>query len=383
MPTTLRDKAAICGIGQIPFTTNSGMTEIEMLLRASAEAIEDAGLKRGDIDGVIALSANTTAEEYISNLGLKNVRFSSSILRFDALNIISLMHAAMAVATGQARYVLVAQGRNFSSERGTTLGRHEGGVPQMRKAREFNFIYGESTSLIHHALAMREHMDHYGTTERSLAKIVVNQRRHASLNPNALIRKPMTEAQYFKQPYLAEPLRVPDHYIYADGGSAWVVGLASEARNAKKRPVFISGVAMTFPDYAYSYSGLLQDTGESQSARAVRNAYKMAGVTIKDMDFAQLYDSFPMLVILQIPSTGICTAKEVAQWLESTSMAFDGGGLPVNTHGGHIAQGMASGHSHVVEAVLQLRGEATNRQVKNAEIGLVVAVDGAAVVLRR
>jgi acetyl-CoA acetyltransferase len=383
MVTSLRDQAAIVGIDDLPYTTQSGMTELELMLRAAMGALADAGLERGDLDGVMGLSPNVTAEDYVANLGLRNIRYSASVLRFDAPCLIAMQTAAMAIATGQARYVLIAMGRNFASERHITLARHQGATPQMRKAAEFNYVYGDTTSLINHALQMRAHMDTYGTTEAHLAQVIVNQYRHAALNPNALVREPVTREWYFGQPYLAEPLRRPDNYLYADSAGAFIVGPAERAGDGKARPVYLSGVAMTFSDYPYAYSSLIGDRGESPLARAARRALEMAGVALGDLDFAQLYDSLTPLVIFQLGNLGVCPPEEIAGYLDSVSLAFDGGGLPVNTHGGHLAQGMAQGQSHVLEAVRQLRGEAVNRQVPDAEVGIVTVPEGAVAVLRR
>jgi acetyl-CoA acetyltransferase len=383
MVISLRDQAAIVGIGDLPYTTRSGLTGLELMLRAARAAMADAGLERGDLDGIMGLSPNVTAEDYVANQGLRNIRYSASVLRFDSPRLIALQTAAMAIATGQARYVLVAMGRDFASDRHITLARHQGATPQMRKAAEFNYVYGDTTSLINHALRMRLHMDAYGTTEAHLAKVIVNQYRHAALNPNALVHEPVTHDWYFAQPYLAEPLRRPDNYLYADSAGAFIVGPAERARDGKARPVYVSGVAMTFSNYPYAYSSLIGDRGENPLARGARAALGMAGVTLKDLDFAQLYDSLTPLVIFQLGNLGLCPPEEIAGYLDSVSLAFGGGGLPVNTHGGHLAQGMAQGQSHDLEAVRQLHGEAVNRQVPDAEIGIVTATEGAAAVLRR
>lgn len=377
----LRDQTAIIGIGDQPFTTNSGHTELEMMLRASLRAIEDAGLQRGQIDGIIGLSPSVTAEEYVANLGLKNIRFSVSVLRFDAACLIALQAASMAIVTDQARYVLIAMGRNFATDRHITYARHQGASPQMRKAAEFNYVYGETTSLIHSAMGMRRQMDEFGLREDHLAQVIVNQYRHASLNPNALIRRPITKEAYFAAPYAAEPLRTLDNYLYADSAGAFIVGPAtgSEAHP----PVYVSGIAMTFSDYPYAYSDLLVDREASPAARAAAHAFQMAGATAADMDFAQLYDSLTPIVFGQLSALGFCAAEGVADYLDRTSLAFDGGGLPVNTHGGHLAQGMAQGQSHVLEAVRQLRGQAEGRQIAGARMGVVAVPEGAVAVLRR
>jgi acetyl-CoA acetyltransferase len=211
-------------------------------------------------------------------------------------------------------------------------------------------------------------------------------RKHAQLNPNALMReRPMTMEDYLAAPMIADPYRLFDCSLEADGAAAFVVTSAERARDLKSRPVYVMALAQGQPFPADDIA-TRDDVFHLGLTSATPKALAMAGIARGDVDFAEIYDPFTFQVIQQIEEMGFCKRGEGGGFVEGGRIEL-GGELPVNTHGGLLSEGHILGMNHFMEAVRQLRGEAGERQVENAEIGLVTGFgdfgDGSIVLLRR
>lgn len=227
------------------------------------------------------------------------------------------------------------------------------------------------------ALVMRRHMQDYGTTLDHLGKIAVTCRDHATLNPNAYLRKSLTIDEYKNSRLIADPIRLLDCVMPANGGKAFILASAERARRFPKPPVFLRGFGEwhnpTFGPRSQSDALLM---GVKESARI---AFEMAGVTHKEIDFLQLYDDYIVIVLMQIEDLGFCEKGDV-KFYDSTDFSFKGD-LPIQTSGGMVNCGQpstAGGMLHVIEAVRQLRGEGGARQVPHARKGLVTGLGGIA-----
>jgi acetyl-CoA acetyltransferase len=388
--TGLRDRACIVGVGHTAFTRGegSGKSALALQLEASLRALEDAGLRHRDIDGILPFPNLATAEELAANLGVENLRFATTLWMGGAAPVASLEVAAMAVASGSAEHVLIPAGWNgYSGRRARdTIAEQTSSIPGGAIARDFYLPYGLAAPPQWYALMARRHMHEFGTAPQQLGAVAVAMRKHAQMNPAAVMRgKSMTLEDYLKSPMITAPYRLFDCCLETDGGAAVVVTSAERAKDLGKRPVYVMGAASGRPYPADEITNR-RDIFKTGLTIAAPEAFAMAGVSTRDVDFAQIYDCFTFEVIQQLEETGFCARGEGGPFVEGGRIEL-GGELPVNTHGGLLSEAHALGTSHIVEAVRQLRGEAGERQVPDAEIGVVTGWgdfgDGSIAILRR
>ena len=386
----LKDSACIVGIGETAVCRKpgSGLSEMALQLKAIAAALDDAGLKAREIDGLMPFPNLGRAEAFAANLGCDNLRFAATLNLGGAAPVAALRVAAMAVATGSANYVLVPGGWNgFSGARTREIAATDiNSIPGAAIARDYYLPYGLSAPPQWYALMAQRHMHEYGTREEQLGAVALAMRKHAQLNPNALMRgKPMTMSDYLASPMITSPYRLLDCCLETDGAAAYIVTSTARARDLRQRPVSIMGAASGQP---YPADDIInrKDFHRIGLTNAAPEAFAMAGVTPADADFAQIYDCFTFEVLQQLEEVGFCRRGEGGSFVENGGIEL-GGRLPVNTHGGLLSQAHLLGIGHVVEAVRQLRGEAGERQVKDAQLGVVTGWgdfgDGSVAILRR
>lgn len=386
---SLRDQTAIVGIGQTPFTRGTDLTTLGLHLEAAHEAIADAGLTPADIDGVMPNElAGTIAEDFILELGLPNLAFSSTIRTGGASFVSAIQSAALAVAAGVATNVLLVAGRRgYSAQRVSKTS--EGAIaphPVMRQIDEFERPFGNTVAAQWFAQAARRHMHEYGTTSEDFGHIAVAVRGHANLNPRALMHeKTMTLEQHQASPFISDPLRLFDCSLESDGATALVITSAERAKDAPKAGVPILGVGEGHGDPPTSITQKRDLTRIEGLERAAERAYAMAGLGPGEIDCAQIYDGFTWIVLASLEACGFCAPGEGGGFVRDGRIAL-GGALPVNTSGGLLSEGHCSGANLVSEAVRQLRREVEPaRQVPDCERVLVTGEgdfhEGAALIL--
>lgn len=381
---SLKEKAAITGVGETAYSRASGKSVIALQLEASLKAIEDAGLSPRDIDGVIPYSNSpVVAEDFITNFGIEDLRFSASTPLGGASCVAAVQCAALAISAGLCRHVLIPIGRNGAS--GGRIGARVHQMPQFKLVGEYEMPIGAIAPAQLYAPMARRHMELYGTTSRQLGEIAVSTRHNAILNGNAIMTKPLSLEDHQASRMISDPLRLNDCSLESDGGAAIVVSAAEYAKDLNKPAVYVMSVAEGHPD---SPSVITQrpDMTRLGIAKAAPKAFKMAGVMHDDIDVAEIYDCFTYIVLCQLEDMGFCKKGEGGPFVAGGAIRLDGR-LPVNTHGGLLSQSHMVGMNHVVELVRQLRGEAGKAQVKDARIGLVTGYgdmgDGSIAILRR
>ena len=368
---TLRNKVALVGVGESDIGKVPTMSGLGLNAQAARRALDDAGLKVGDIDGV--LTAYSFTEPYFmlgtvlcEYLGLKP-RFNASMVVGGASPAVMLKHAAEAIATGQADTVLVCAGEN----RATGQSRDQAVAALMAVGHPyFERPYGPSIPGFY-AMISRRHMHEFGTTEEQLAAAAVTARYHASLHPNAHMRKPITVADVMASKPIADPLKMLDCCLLSDAGGAFIVTSAERARDMKVRPVWLAGIAEYHTHEHLMCAPSLTEFGAKESGEA---AYRMAGLGPQDVDVAELYDCFTVVPIIELEELGLCGRGEGGAYFADGRARIGGGAVPINTHGGmlsHAHAGAAGGLFGIVEAVRQLRGGLGPRQVEGAEVALV------------
>lgn len=367
---TLSGRAAVTGIGETDYTRGAGGRSVLVLqLHASLAAIADAGLRPAEIDGIvmpIGLGA-TVAEDFVTNLGIPDLRFSTTTPLGGAGAVAAVQCAAAAVAAGLCRHVLLPLGR--TGRTGSRIGARIHQMPQFRTVGEFEAPVGALAPAQYYAPMARRHMEVFGTTSRQLAEIAVTTRQHAILNGNATMTAPLTIEDHQASRMIADPLRLLDCSLESDGAAAVVVSAAEAARDLRQPRVLLTGLAEGHPD---SPSTITQrpDMTRLGLAKAAPRAFAMAGVTPADIHVAEIYDCFTYIVLCQLEDLGFCRKGEGGAFVEGGALGL-GGRLPVNTHGGLLSQSHMAGMNHVVELVRQLRGQAGRAQVAGAEVGLV------------
>jgi len=381
--TSLMDKCAVTGIGETAYTKNSGKSVVALQMEASLKAIADAGLRPSDIDGVIPYgSLEVVAEEFVTNLGIQDLRFSAVTPLGGASAVAAIQAAVSALVAGVANHVLIPIGRNGSS--GERIGARAAAMPQFRAIGEYEMPSGNIAPPQLYAHMARRHMEMYGTTSRQLAEIAVTVRSNAILNDNAVMQKPMTIEDHQNSRMISDPLRLFDCCLESDGGAAVIISRADAAKDLAQKPIYIMGVAEGHPD---SPSTITQrpDITTLGTAKAAPRAFGMAGVSHKDIDVAEIYDCFTYIVMCQLEDLGFCKKGEGGDFVSNGRIALDGE-LPINTHGGLLSQSHIIGMNHVCELVKQLRGTGGRAQVANANIGLVTGYgdmgDGAVAIMR-
>jgi acetyl-CoA acetyltransferase len=235
-----------------------------------------------------------------------------------------------------------------------------------------NPTYGLIGPMPYYAMLTRAHMLKYGTTSRQLGEVAVTLRKHACLNPAAQMRTPVTVEDHQNSRMIADPLHLLDCCLVSDAGRAIIVTSAVRARSLRQPPVYIMGFGQGFVISDLRARPDLTSTGAVPSGQ---RAFKMAGVTREDIDVLWLYDATTYTVIAQLEELGFCAPGEGGPFVENGRLSI-GGKLPTNTSGGMLSEVYVQGWTGIPEIVRQLRGDCGERQVRDAEIGLVTSEGG-------
>lgn len=367
-----RDRAAIVGVGATPYYKNSGTTTLTLAHRAIAAALADAGLSARDVDGLATHRINDSASAAVvgQTLGLADPTYFNDQFGGGSTSHSVIGQAAMAVATGQAEVVVCWRSLNARS------GRRMGGTGQAPPGgEEFQYLTPHSYAVPPQMFAMfaRAYMSEVGVTGDDLAEVAIAQRWYAARNPAAMLQAPLTLEEYRASPMIADPLRLYDCCLETDAGVAVVVTSAERARDLRQVPTLISAAAWGGGQNTYSNGPV--DLSRSSAGQLARRLWRQAGLGAGEVDVAELYDAFTPLVLMQLEDYGFCGRGEAAAFIREGNTRPTGA-LPVNTHGGHLSGGYAHGLNHVVEAVLQLRGLAQDRQVPDAQVALSTGQPG-------
>ena len=366
-------KTAIAGVGATAFGKLPGRSAWSLQTEAVRLAIEDAGLAKSDVDAL--LTAPPLAEPLLlhaellgGKLGLRTNYLSQKFIG-GATAVALVAEAAMAVEAGLCEVAVCLYGENAKTGMPMLFGRAQMGRGQ---APSDDIAYGLAGGPIMEARAAKRYMNEYGVTEEMLGSVAVSFRDHASRNPAATYRQPLTIEQYLENRYVSEPLRVLDCTIGAsDGAVAIVVTSSDRARDLAKPPAFVAGFGvaanlqgLSDPESYISYPG----------ARSSQTAYRMAGLEPEDVDVAQFYDCFTSTVLITIEDYGFCKRGDAGPFALEGNLGL-GGALPSNTSGGMLSEANLVGWNVLAEGVRQIRGSSTS-QVPDAEVCIVAGQGG-------
>lgn len=325
---------------------------------AFRNALEDAGISRDDIDGLIV--GPTIAYERTGEILGINPRWGGQA---DAM--LAVIEACMAIRSGMAEVVALVYGND---QRSAAI--QYGGPEAMGGNLFLSYVYhapwGFTSQGALYAMMFRRYMALTGCTEAQLGEVAVAQRLAASLNPHALMRKRITIEDYLDSRYICEPLHLFDYCLINDGGVVLIIAEAGRAkRMARKPPVLVHGVGrFDLNRGATSLEPRLLDFYRPAQRRCAEQVFDMAGVGPDDIDAVQIYDSFSCHVPFALEGYGYCRDGDAGRFMAEEGISLSGR-LPVNTGGGHLSESYMQGWAHQVEAVRQVRGECGGRQVQD------------------
>jgi acetyl-CoA C-acetyltransferase len=370
---TFSGSVAVAGVYEHPTRWAPDKTEHQIMAECAKGALDDAGLTIGDVDALFAAGMSMGAMGIVDlaeYLDLKpdfidgtNIGGSSFVAH--------VAHAAAAIHAGMCEVALVMYGSTAASN-ALAIGTGMGGGERRDPAASFSGPYG-MTTVGSYALVAQLHQQRFGTTSEQLAEIAVAMRHHASLNPVAKMRAPITVDDVLASRMISEPLHLLDCCIISDGGGAVVVTSAAKARDLPKRPVMILGCGEAVAHQEVGQAHLLTTAARQSGPKA----FGMAGVEHDDIDLCMIYDSFTITVLATLENLGFCKLGEGGPFVADGRIRL-GGALPVNPDGG----GLSSNHPGmrgiflVIEAARQLRGECGDRQVDGARLACVHGTGG-------
>lgn len=376
----LSGQAAIVGLSATEFSKNSGRTELRLAMEATLAALEDAGIDPKEVDGFSSYTLDKVPEFEIARLlGCEQVRFFSQIPHGGGAACAPIMHAAMAVATGVAKTVVVYRAMNERSWYRFGNGNYGFGNTPIFENVNYGWYmpHGLHTPASWIGMFAQRYMHTYGATSEDFGRVAVAARDFAATNPNAFFYgKPITLEEHQASRWICEPLHLLDCCQESDGAVAMVITSAERARDLKQKPVIIKGASQGMAPGQQSMTSFYRDdiTGLPEMGVVARELYRQAGVGPDAIQTAVIYDHFTPFVLPQLEAFGFAPKGEAKEFVRAGHHAR-GGKLPINTHGGQIGEAYIHGMNGVAEGVRQVRGSAAN-QVDNVEHVLVTAGTG-------
>ena len=371
---SIKGKAYIAGAFEHPTRKAPDKSVAQLHAECARGALADAGLTKNDIDGYFCAgdAPGLGPMSMVDYMGLKLKHIDSTDTGGSSY-LVHVAHAAEAIALGKCSVALITlAGRPRSEGSSGTQARNYGAnAPDMA----YEFPYGMATANGYGMVAMR-HMHEYGTTSEQLAWVKVAASHHAQYNEHAMLREVVTVEEVVNSPLIADPLHRLDCCVVSDGGGALIVTSPEIARSLKRPLVKIMGVG----ESPKGQMGGRVNLTYSGAAVTGPIAFGEAGVKPSDIQYASIYDSFTITVIMQLEDLGFCKKGEGGKFVSDGNLISGIGKLPFNTDGGGLCNNHPAnrgGMTKVIEAVRQLRGEAHPKvQVPNCRLALAHGTGG-------
>jgi acetyl-CoA acetyltransferase len=375
--------AAIVGVGYTRFSDASRVSVLQLAREACVAAIADAGMRCADVDGIasfMVMGDSVPSQAVATVLGLPELHFSLDLDLGGQAPCHLVTQAAAAIATGQAKAVLVYRAMNGRS------GPRVGSMEFRGAGGQYRYPIGYSSYLMYVAMWARRFLYETGQGELDLGAVAIAQREYAQLNERAFRRDLVDLDGYLAAPFVVDPFRSLDCTTEVDGGCAVLVTSAEMARDLPHEPVVVAaggyragprpgldiGDHLRWQDYTRNYTTWMAD-----------ELYHRAGVSVEDVDFAEIYDCFTSTVLMGLEGLNLCGRGESGEFVREGGTRLDGR-LPVNTNGGLLSEGYLHGMNTVAEAVLQMQGRGGDRQVPHRDVCVVTSgalMDGSGLIL--
>jgi acetyl-CoA acetyltransferase len=368
--------AAIVGIGTSKFGRSLPESQLALAAIAFKNALADAGLERAAVDGLsihLGWPLGPDYDRVAEAFGL-DIRYVNQSWLHGRFVTNALQHAALAVSAGLANVVACVTAVSFTRERGFL-----GGPGDVEGNREEGGTHGEAppygltAPAGGAAIAMQRYMHLYGATSAQLAAVPIAMRKHASQNPAAIMRSPLTLEAHQAARMVVDPLRLFDCCLISDGAAVVLLARGERARDLRQKPVHIAGMQGTRAGreefiFAPRGLGINQQSGTRAAARPVdMEVFAQAGVSHADVDGFYTYDAFSPLVLFALERFGYCGPGEAAAWVQDGRIEL-GGRLPINTSGGLLSEAHVAGWNSICEMTRQLRGTAGATQIPGARL---------------
>lgn len=370
---TLRDSYAFVGVGVTRQGKVPGVNTDELAARAITLALEDAGMRRHEVDGYIyqqGIGGGPNGPTPLLMVGIPaNLCWEVQSMGSYAISMVTMAIGAM--EAGLCKACILVHASSASSQRVLVGGAPGGG------ARSTTGAYGWYGPGATAACMASRFMHLYGLTREQMGSVAITLREYANRRPEAVMyEKKLTMDDYLNARKIVEPLCLYDFCLVNDGATALIITSADRAKSARRSPVYVMGYGIDnsvreivgSPEAVFHYDGFV-------TARAGEHALGMAGITLKDVDVGQIYDAFTIFLLSQLESYGICGRGEAGAFVEAGNLRLEGA-FPCNTSGTELSWSYQMGFSHLAEGIRQMRGESGACQVKDAEICMVTGLGG-------
>ncbi len=374
----VKDKAAIVGIGNTEFSKNSGRSELQLTCEAVRAALDDAGLKPSDVDGMTTFTMDSTDEiELARAVGIGDITFYSRVPHGGGAATGLIHQAVMAIASGMCETVVCYRGLNGRS--GHRFSEGVSGNIITADAMHWGWYMpsGLMTPASWVAMYTQRYMHLAGEdkVKEALFEVAYTTRQHGATNPAAMFYDhPFDRAEYDAQKKIVGPLKLYDCCLESDGASAVIITRADKARACKHGGVAIKGVGQSAAKNMESMTSFYRDEIAAIPSMdvAAKEAYKQSGLTPDDIDAAVIYDAFTPIVLWQLESWGFADPLKSADFVLEGGLRLDGR-LPTNTHGGQLSEAYIHGVNGIVEATRLVRGTSKNQPDKEINHALVTS----------
>ena len=378
--TSPEQRAVISGIGQSTIGRRLGRDELDLTIEAALVAIADAGLTIADIDGLAAYPGGVMGGSGgFAGPGTPTVQDAMRLsLNWHSggpegpAQIQAVINAVMAVSTGLARHVLVYRTVTESTAQGT--GSRPGigigtGAAGMGGPMQWSLPFRAYSAANWLAMNAQRHFHEFGTTREQMAQIALNARRNAGRNPDAIFREPMSLDDYFAARIITTPFCLFDCDVPVDGSTAVIVSAAEHATAVDHPVARVEAVGTALRGRpSWDQWG---DMTTMPARDAAAHMWSRTDLRPDDVDVAELYDGFSWLAMAWLEALGFCGRGESGPFIEGGKRIALEGELPLNTHGGQLSAGRLHGFGFLHEAVVQLRGDGGDRQVRDPEVAVV------------
>ncbi len=368
--------AAIAGLGITAMTRDYTLSASGLAAEAIRRAIEDAGLQKDEIDGLLinAGVTNAISTGLQSQLGFRNLRLVNHMNGQGSTAGQMVQFSSLAIQAGLASAV-VCVFADAPLRPGVSAGAAYGGgggrpTGMASLTAAYGFFGAANTQ---YALAARRHMSLYGTTQEQLGAVAVSTRAWATMNPAAMQREPMTLEDYLNSRWIVEPFHLFDCTLVTNGAIAVVVTSAERARDLAQPPVYVIGMGQGHPGNPRRAG--FENEVNTGAVQAKETAFAMAGVGVDDVDVRELYDCYTYTTMVTLEDYGFCKKGEGGAFVQDGKLG-PGGALPTNTGGGQLSGYYMWGMTPVSEGVIQARGQAGDRQVPQHDVVLVSTQGG-------
>ena len=385
MSTRLYEKeVAITGIGQSEVGRPSQLSGMRLTVDACLQAIADAGLERGDIDGIACWPGDNNNGDSFSPVGpiaLKNA-LGLEVNWFGGGYegpgpLAGVINGAMAITSGLCKHVLVFRTITESSSR--LINKQASALTNKTAGRDSSFAWQwytpfnvlSAVNLM--AIYAQRHFHEYGTKPEQLAQIALTCRKYAQLNPKAVYRSPMSMDDYMQSRMISSPLRMFDCDVHCDASTAIILSHKDAARDTKNPPIRIEAIgAALHQPWSWDQISLTEGAAFDVS----KMMWSRTDLKPKDVKSAQLYDGFSILTMIWLEALGLCPRGESGNFIEGGQRISLTGQLPLNTNGGQLSGGRTHGLGYLHEACLQLWGKAGERQIADHQVAVTAAGGG-------